>query len=615
MRLLLRKDAPSQATKESDTTLTLKKGKNLPPDAQEQQQLHLDFNVAQFLLDLRLKKPELFNRVSDIAFANMAAEALACFKEPTAKATSLTDFSVYLDSPLLLDILGVNAEYEDYGQELLGMIQTAGAIPLVFDDAIEEAESVVAARARSSAYQSQSSLGAASPYVLSSLIGQVGVHAAKQGINSKPDPTLDLTRTSRDAVGTIQVMMNSHMSEWKYEDARTHDQRSVWSMLRIRNATKPDTKIREARAVFVTRNTRLVTIANNAWRSWLQEARHHSRDKAERWAPIAMSDKQLAGYLWLRNSGVNKRGMSSARLLAHCSAAIRPRQDVKAKAYNLVLSLHGRQQADIVSALMEDTEGGRALMRATRSDPEDVTPERLPYILEQVKLQAGEFAASRAREEGRIEAESLRAKHIAEIEGVQQAASSEIAKVGAQNEELANDLAQATLNRVQAEAQAEIARKELEDNRNKTKTAAQKKYAKAFLSGHGVYRRLRWECYFLYGSALLFATYRLEAYIQSGVIIALTMCGFWFFPNFFEKPLRIHARWQMKKELKRMDLTDFTEPEAEPDFANPAWAADQFKESTHHTAKQVSSLNPAHGIAGTELRSAQEQPSETVEAR
>ncbi|WP_146230064.1 hypothetical protein [Paraburkholderia tropica] len=107
------------------------------------------------------------------------------------------------------------------------------------------------------------------------------------------------------------------------------------------------TKIRDGQSIFVARNTLLVRIANDAWRTWLKEGVQHSQNTAERWAPIAMSDKQLAGYLWLHNSGAGNGTMSRARLLAHCSAAIRPRADVKARAYNLVLELEGKEAADI----------------------------------------------------------------------------------------------------------------------------------------------------------------------------------------------------------------------------------------------------------------------------
>ncbi|WP_153041058.1 hypothetical protein [Paraburkholderia monticola] len=77
----------------------------------------------------------------------MAAEALACFSESAGDGPeSLEGFSVYLDSPLLLDILGVNSEYEEYGKELLELIKVSKASPVVFDDAVAEAESVVSAR-------------------------------------------------------------------------------------------------------------------------------------------------------------------------------------------------------------------------------------------------------------------------------------------------------------------------------------------------------------------------------------------------------------------------------------------------------------------------------------
>ncbi|WP_369796951.1 hypothetical protein, partial [Cupriavidus sp. WS] len=447
MRLLSRKEA-SATTKRTSDTLTLKA---TPPDSTEHRELRLDYHVARFLLDLKHVQPERFNRVSDIAFANMAAEALACFREPEAAdvTRSLEGFSVYLDSPLLLDILGINSEYEDYGKELLEMIKATKAMPMVFDDAIAEAESVIAARlavARSGSGQSVGPWGAASPHVLSALTNQVGAQAEKRGIKTKANPTVDLTRRSKETVGSIQVAMERQMAAWRNEEARTHDQRSVWSMLRIRNTKELRTKIREGESVFVARNTLLVRIANKAWRTWLSEGVRHSQDTAERWAPIAMSDKQLAGYLWLRNSGSGNGTMSRARLLAHCSAAIRPRPDVKARAYNLVLELEGKEAADTVAALLEDRDGERALIRATRADPEDVTPERLPYILDQVKRGAGEYAAALAREESRIAAEAKQAEHDAEIARLRQAASEEAQKAGAQSEELAQSLAQQTLN-------------------------------------------------------------------------------------------------------------------------------------------------------------------------
>lgn len=590
MRLLSRREA-KPTMKRTSATLT----REAPVlDSGERQELRLDFQVAQFLLDLKLQNSERFNRVSDIAFANMAAEALACFSEPAKSPVSLVGFSVYLDSPLLLDVLGVNSEYEGYGKELLEMIKAANAKTLVFDDAVAEAETVVSARlavARSGRMRSVGPWGVASVHVLNALTKQVGAHAAQRGIETKADPTLDLIRRSKETYGSIQVSMDRQMAAWQNAEARTHDQRSVWSMLRIRDVTTPRTKIRESQVVFVARNTLLVRIANDAWRTWLHEAVGHSRDTAERWAPIAMSDKQLAGYLWLRNSGAGNGSMSQARLLAHCSAAVRPRSDIKARAYNLVLELEGKEAADTVAALLEDRDGERALMRATRADPEDVTPERLSYIVEQIKLGAGEFAAEHAREESRIAAKSMQAEHDAEVARLQQVAAGEAAKADAETEALAQGLTQETLQRVQAESKLKDAQNTLERERRQKQLAEEGKFSQAFADAFRLYERLRWELFGLYGALLLYALLCTEAHVQTIIVFSLTMAGFWFFPKFFEYPLRRLALRYMKRELTRFDIPKMLQPKEQPDFSNASWARLRFegKSRAHEEAAKIAS--------------------------
>ncbi len=78
MHILSRREA-SISTKRTTATLTKPENKENP---QERDEIHLDFAVSQFLLDLREKNQAAFSRVSDIAFANMVAEAIASFNEP-----------------------------------------------------------------------------------------------------------------------------------------------------------------------------------------------------------------------------------------------------------------------------------------------------------------------------------------------------------------------------------------------------------------------------------------------------------------------------------------------------------------------------------------------------
>ena len=383
MRILGRREA-SIAVKKSANTMVLKPSNEY--EQQDSEELHLDYLVSQFLLDLRNKNPDAFEQVSNVAFANMAAEAIACFREPLAVGCSLNGLTVYIDTPLLLDMLGVNTEYTDYGKELLEAIRASGAEAAVFDHCVSEAEAAVHAQLsylRSGVNQLSTGWGTtATPDLLAALVGNIGERTEKRlGIAVHRDPETNLLRRSQATVGDIEAEMVRRMQNWRKAEAKDYDRKSVWAMLTLRDSSVLRTRICDSQWLLLTRNTALVGIANDAWVAWLHGSTKHSKSSIERWAPVAMSDKQFAGYLWARTGG-SDGAISQARLLAHCSSAVRPRADVKARAYNLMLELSGREEADDLAALLEDREGASALMRATKGDPEDVTSKRLPFILE-----------------------------------------------------------------------------------------------------------------------------------------------------------------------------------------------------------------------------------------
>jgi hypothetical protein len=583
MRLLARKEG-SVAAKVSPKTVGLKRP---DPDVKEQRELRLDFHVAQFLVDLRDSQPQLFDRVSDIAFASMAAEALACFSEPAAGAQSLNGLEIYLDSPLLLDVLGVNVDYAAYGTELLGMITSSGARPAAFDDCIAEAESVVSgqlASLRSGSSRVNSFGASAKPYVLSALKGNIGSRATAAGIIVKQDPQFDLMRRSKTTVGDIQSELTRRMAHWPNNEARIHDERSVWAMLRIRDANTPCTRICDSKAVFITRNTALARAANDAWKTWLTNAAKQSSNAADRWAPVALSDKQLAGYLWLR-SGEGSGQMSRSRLLAHCSAAIRPRPDVKTRAYNLVLDLHGKTEADHVAALLEDREGERALMRATRADPEDVTPERLPYIIEQVKLAAGEFAAAVARDEGeqklaaqRDESEqklaAMQLEHDRQLAGVA-STNALVADARAQDvKELRKELIQRDHETSELERRVDALNQQLATQREDELKSELRALSEGFVAGMGVFKRLRWLLVLLFACLVALTTALSGDWPFLGQVASfvVTAFGFWFVPEVLERP----TRWAAVRETRRRVRSVHPRlvfPEVPPDFKTGSWTA------------------------------------------
>lgn len=542
MRLLSRREA-SNAVKKTADTILLKR----PVAASEQPvaaELHLDFLVSQFLLDLRDANPQTFERVSDIAFANMAAEAIACFRDPPAGNTSLIGLTVYLDSPLLLDMLGVNAEYAEYGTELLEAIRSSGATAAVFDHCVSEAEGAINARLaylRSGVNQITSQWGTtAKPDLLAALIGNVGKRAAERlGISVQRDPEAMLHRRAQTTVGDIEAQMTSRMQAWRNVEAKEHDRKSVWAMLAIRDASLPCPRLCDSKWLLLTRNTALVNIANEAWATWLRGSTKHSITHIERWTPVAVSDKQFAGYLWTRAGGGDS-AMSKARLLAHCSAAVRPRADVKARAYNLVLELSGKAEADDIAALLEDREGARALMRATKGDPEDVTPERLPFIIEQAKLAAGEYAAAAVRSESEKNLAAIRLQHEQEVERMQEEAARERLVLEAQ--------AAATH---AARAQEQFAQQQVVAHNDALKTAlAQAETAEAARkarilqdgvdAGAHLYKVLRWIITIVFGLVTAAAAYSSKLMpdaVSAGLSFTLAVAGFWFVPEFLGKPL------------------------------------------------------------------------------
>lgn len=576
MRILSRKEGPI-STKKGSETLTLSKTPSIT-DQREIDEMHLDFIVSQYLLDLRSNEPGVFDRVSDIAFASMAAEALASFNEPPTAQTNLAGLTVYLDSPLLLDMLGVNSEYAEYGTELLEAIKASGAVAAAFDHSVMEAESVVSAQLaylRSGINYATSRWGtSAKPDLLNSLIGNVGERAAKRlGITVERDPDFNLHRRVPGTVGDIESQMNERMQAWGTSESREYDRKSIWSLLAIRDVSTPCARICDAKFLLLTRNTALVNIANTAWTTWLKGTTRHSNTHVEKWAPIAMSDKQFAGYLWLRGGGSNS-SMSKSRLLAHCSSAVRPRADIKARAYNLVLDLSGRQEADDLAALLEDREGSRALMRATRGDPEDVTKERLPYILERVKLEAGEFAAAAVRAEGAKALQDARASHQEELESARQETKAVNAVKTAEAEAIRQKLIHAeqkghNLAEMNSELQRSLnAVANAENQRKKGILQA------AFKAGKTTYSILRWSVSIavgiLAGVATWLASKESTLPIAIGVSFLLGVGGFWFVPEFLNRPLHAIAMRRLRAVVTMKDAS-VNIPSNVPDFRQRHW--------------------------------------------
>lgn len=573
MRLLARREA-SITTKRSPGTLQINKA-SVETEGVTRYSLHLDYLVSSFLINLGECDPAAFETVSNIAFASMAAEAIACFREPQKDTGDLSSLTVLLDTPLVLDMLGVNAEYADYGKDLLQLLKDSGCNVAVLDHSVAEAENTIQAKlAYMRSGVNQLALGTSvRPNYLAALSGNVAERVeARLQIEIKRDPEINLHRRSQTTVGDIESDMNSRMAAWRNEDAKDHDRKSVWAMISLRDSTLLQLRICKAGWLLLTRNTPLLKISNDAWKTWLRGSTKHSQANIERWAPVSMTDKQFAGYVWARTGG-GPSTISQTLLLAHCSAAVRPRADIKAKAYNLILEMHGQEEAQDIVALFEDREGGRALMRATLGDPEDVTPQRMPLILERVKLAAGEFAAARVREESKNEIEAERQRNEENLLQVASINGLENERLKAENIKTAQAVFEEQQRVSALRIEADNLKSDLDTRRNHEIDRRKSAIDKGFRAALREYRNSRWLSVLIFGLATWLVSSNVFEFSPSIVVvttIAVACIGFWFVPNLLDPMTRRLADRRLRIVIKHID-SEIDTAKIAADYKTKTW--------------------------------------------
>ena len=537
MRILTRKESKSDV-KATPKTLSIK---SPSVSVREQLEMHIDFLVAEYLVDLKHKSDPTLQTISAIAFANMAAEAIATFREPISGETQdLSRVRIYLDTPLALDLFELNDGFESYSQELWGLIQGSDASVAVFDHTVEEIQSVIFARLsslRSGSIPFRTHLN--DGFLVNRLAvlnGNVATKLEEMGIAIDRDPEISLLRISQSALGTIQTDLDRKMGGWRSE-ARHYDEKSVFSIISQRNGGGAESNFVKCGAVLLTRNTPLTYIGNAAWRQWLTEAGRESRSKIDRAAPIVISDKQFAGLIWMLKGGA-AASLSHERIVAHCSSAIRPRSDVIAKVCNLIIEAHGRDKGEEFAALLTNRRAEQALMHAATGDPEVITNKYLPEIIERVTLAAGEAAANAARAVAEVEKNKLKEDHAKEIDSRENL----IRAAQGEAEQVKRDLQSANL-------QAEMERKNLMRSNISLKISTKEAEKLALLErlsflqtalskggfGYRFARHSLFTCYM--GLVALGATLTDWPLLGGFLVLATGAVGFWYAPQKWLDPI------------------------------------------------------------------------------
>ena len=147
--------------------------------------------------------------------------------------------------------------------------------------------------------------------------------------------------------------------------------------------------------LFVTKNTGLVRAAL----SYINRL-----PGLEYTDPPVLSDRAMAGTLWVASGGKGAE-LPLHKLLANCTAAVRPRRDVIEKVRE-VLRESSHEDARLFEALIEDDRCGYCLMRSTLGDSSLVTGESTPRLLREMKLAAAAEVVGEKDEQLRAEREA-----------------------------------------------------------------------------------------------------------------------------------------------------------------------------------------------------------------
>jgi len=371
----------------------------------------LDVLVAAFVNHVADTDKPTLELLVKVAEGALGAELVFDLQAPNVKS-DLSKVTVILDTPIILSLLDLSDHQQHtYALELTSRITETKASMAVFSHSIKEAEGVLFAvrkgiMAHGQAYGPTAYRLSDSAYrtYFETMIGAVETRLAERGI-----PTLGSTQRYQYFTGDeeeeLAQSLRFHLLEKRI--ARERDASSVAETMRLRaGAHVPLEKIESCRYLFVTSNA----VLQNQARGYL--IRKAKIDRSE-FSPI-VTDRYLLGLIWLVFGGSSIDQLSTAKLLANCSAALRVRPDVISKT-KMFLSKIDPEKLAHFEALMTKERAARYMTEITLGDSLLITEENASEIYERVESIAAEKVA-RQKDEFYEQAMSNKDGKIGELE-------------------------------------------------------------------------------------------------------------------------------------------------------------------------------------------------------
>ena len=383
------------------------------PDFDEQEE-HVDYIISAFVKRCLEKDEQGFKYLEDIAKGCMMANVVY-YEDPGLAAEKFDGVTFYLDTPFLLDAVGVNGnDFQKARTELIDLLLEAGAELRVFSATLDESRRVIDAVAQKPESERQRRIPTANSPIQSLLSSSDlkmlsekfadKLRGMRIRIEEKPDFERWLSLDEGDLENRL---IKAGYNENKPDTIR-HDVEALMAIHRLRKGRTPG-RLENCTAAFVTKNSALCRVGTEFFADQVGPA---ARD-----APPCVLNDNLATRVWLKMPN-EAPDLPRKQLLAHSYAALLPDDDLLEKYLRKIEEMKEEGQVDeedyIYLRSLKDM--GRIVADVTLNDEMALTEPSVEEIRrrkeEEVQAQAveAEERAERA-EERRREEEAKRAEY------------------------------------------------------------------------------------------------------------------------------------------------------------------------------------------------------------
>ena len=350
--------------------------------------------VSKYIIKLQKTNPERFESFMILVQGHMLANALTC-PDLAQVPETYKGVTFYLDTPLLISLLGLNNEYKKEAvkslidllyrlngkvsvfshlrDELKGVIETAAGN---LDDIKRRGGSIVMEARRSSKTKSDLLLFAQ----------QIDEKLAEFNISEEQTPKYEYKFQIDEKV--FDQALDDEVPHYKKE-AKKNDINSVRSIYVLRKGMAPDT-VERSKAVLVTSNTKFAKVA---WR--------YGRAHEElRQVSSVITDFSLANMAWLK-APMGASSLPETEVLAFSYSALRPTKDFLNKYLTEIEKLDTDQTITerdhqlLRSSIYIEKE----LMSMTMGDEQALNEETITEILKRVTSEIKKEESEKLTEE------------------------------------------------------------------------------------------------------------------------------------------------------------------------------------------------------------------------